>query len=85
MTKEEAIINKLSEAFLPNNVECDGGCCMGCWKDVVREAIKMLEHKPTVISNEEIVEYAESITLDEWEQNIIINAAIWMRGQLTNK
>ena len=37
------IIEKLNEAFLPENIECDGGACMGCWKDKVREAIKMLE------------------------------------------
>jgi hypothetical protein len=40
---KETIINKLNEAFLPENVECDGGVCMGCWKDKIREAIKMLE------------------------------------------
>lgn len=44
---KEAVINKLNEAFLPKNTECDGGGCMGCWKDVIREAIKMLEQKPS--------------------------------------
>lgn len=39
----EKIIEKLNEAFLPEYRECDGAYCMGCWKDKVREAIKMLE------------------------------------------
>lgn len=39
----EEIIKKLNECFLPHNVECDGSYCTGCWKDVVREAIKMLD------------------------------------------
>lgn len=39
----QQIIDKLNEAFLPKNIECDGPHCMGCWKDVVREDIKMLE------------------------------------------
>lgn len=42
MNKEE-IIKKLNEAFLPQNQECDGAFCQGCWKDVIREAIKMIE------------------------------------------
>lgn len=39
----EEIISKLKEAFLDKNLECDGIACMGCWKDVVRSAISMLE------------------------------------------
>lgn len=38
-----SVIDKLNEAFLPKNLECDGGFCISCWKDVVREAIKMLK------------------------------------------
>lgn len=42
---KQAVIDKLNEAFLPQNIECDGSHCMGCWKDVVREAIKMLQEE----------------------------------------
>lgn len=45
MENNQAIIDKLNQAFLPENVECDGAFCMGCWKDIVREAIKMLQDK----------------------------------------
>lgn len=41
MTKK--IIDKLNTAFLPQNLECDGAYCTGCWKDVIRESIKMIE------------------------------------------
>ncbi len=37
------VIAKLNECFLPQNIECDGATCTGCWKDVVREVIKMIE------------------------------------------
>lgn len=40
---EIKIIDKLNEAFSPKNIECDGAFCTGCWKDVVREAIRMVE------------------------------------------
>lgn len=33
---------KLNECFIPKNIECDGGFCVGCWKDVVREVINSL-------------------------------------------
>lgn len=39
------VVGRLNEAFLPQNVECDGGACMGCWKDVVRDAIKMINNE----------------------------------------
>lgn len=39
----DKIIAKLNEAFLSQNVECDGPHCNGCWKDIIREAIKMIE------------------------------------------
>jgi hypothetical protein len=39
----ESIINKLNEAFLPENLECDGGICVGCWKDVINEAIELIK------------------------------------------
>lgn len=39
----ERAISILNESFLPENQQCDGGCCMGCWKDKVREAIKIIE------------------------------------------
>jgi hypothetical protein len=44
----QEIINKLNEAFLPKNLECDGASCTGCWKDVIREAIKMLENEKEI-------------------------------------
>lgn len=34
---------KLQESFLDRNLECDGAGCIGCWKDVVRESIKMID------------------------------------------
>ena len=40
-TKQIIII--LNEAFLPQNVQCDGAHCQGCWKDKIRQAIKILE------------------------------------------
>lgn len=43
MKNAQEVIDKLNEAFLPQNVDCDSGACMGCWKDVIREAIAMLE------------------------------------------
>jgi len=39
------VIDKLNEALLPQNEQCDGAVCMGCWKDAVRSAIKILEKK----------------------------------------
>lgn len=41
--QRKKIIDKLNETFLPENQECDGAACMGCWKDVIRRAIKMIE------------------------------------------
>lgn len=76
--QKETIIAKLNEAFLPKNIECDGGCCMGCWKDIVRKAIKMIETLPVPcteqkeISEEEIeglflAKYGNKITAsDSW-------------------
>lgn len=32
----------LQQSFLPENIECDGAYCMGCWKDVVRETLKKM-------------------------------------------
>jgi flagellar motility protein MotE (MotC chaperone) len=53
----EKVIQLLNEAFLPENIECDGGSCMGCWKDKVREAIKLLS-LPSIneVSKEQIIE-----------------------------
>ena len=65
------IIDKLNEAFLPQNTECDGGACMGCWKDVIRGAIKMLEEHSanTLVSRsaafDEFIKETES-TLGDW-------------------
>lgn len=42
-TNKELIIDKLNEAFLPKNIECDGSFCQGCWKDIIREVIKMIK------------------------------------------
>lgn len=50
------VVSKLKEAFLDKNLECNGAGCIGCWKDVVREAIKMLEQfsPPATKSAEEV-------------------------------
>ena len=39
----KAIHDKLKECMYPQNIECDGVACQGCWKDIVREAMEMLE------------------------------------------
>jgi predicted RNase H-like nuclease (RuvC/YqgF family) len=35
----------LEQCFLPNNLECDGAICQGCWKDLVNKAIKKLKNE----------------------------------------
>lgn len=37
------IINDLESCYKNGNDQCDGVCCYGCWKDIVRKAIKDLE------------------------------------------
>lgn len=53
----------LQQSFLPENIECDGAHCMGCWKDVVRETLKkMINLTPIELpSDDEICDEAEKI------------------------
>ena len=54
----------LQQSFLPENIECDGAHCMGCWKDVVRETLKKMANlNPIELpSDDEICDEAESIS-----------------------
>ena len=67
MTNEQKqqLRDKLNEAFLPQNVECDGGACMGCWKDVVRAAIKMIDCSPIQEKLDEKESSAEEVA-NKW-------------------
>jgi len=47
----EKAITLLNESFLPQNLECDGAYCMGCWKDKVKEAIEFLKLATSKIGN----------------------------------
>lgn len=49
---------QLQKAFLPENSECDGAFCMGCWKDIVRETLKSMTNLTPIElpSDEEISE-----------------------------
>lgn len=51
---------QLQKAFLPENIECDGAFCMGCWKDVVRETLKSMTNLTPIElpTEEEIAENA---------------------------
>lgn len=77
------IINELEKAFLPQNIECDGIICTGCWKDNVREALEMLKNLPSIElpSNEEIVKQGNLIR-DIWDQTIYMSGAKWMRDKI---
>lgn len=86
--EKETLIAKLNEAFLPKNIECDGTYCMGCWKDIVREAIKMIESSPArVVTDDEIEKHYNSM----WEGKPVgtvtemgfISGAKWMRSLLS--
>ena len=47
----------LQQSFLPENIECDGAYCMGCWKDVVRETLKkMINLTPIELPSDEEIE-----------------------------
>ena len=47
----------LQQSFLPENIECDGAHCMGCWKDVVRETLKkMINLTPIELPSDEEIE-----------------------------
>lgn len=54
---------QLQKAFLPENRECDGGYCMGCWKDVVRETLKSMTNLTPIElpSDDEIKQKVELI------------------------
>lgn len=54
---------QLQKAFLPENRECDGAYCMGCWKDVVRETLKSMTNLTPIElpSDDDICDEAESI------------------------
>lgn len=54
---------QLQKAFLPENIECDGISCMGCWKDVVRETLKSMANLTPIElpSDDDICDEAESI------------------------
>lgn len=50
----------LQQSFLPENVECDGAHCMGCWKDVVRETLKKMANlSPIELPSDEEIENAD--------------------------
>jgi hypothetical protein len=53
----------LQKSFLPENLECDGAHCMGCWKDIVRETLKkMVNLTPIELPNDDdICDEAERI------------------------
>lgn len=55
----ERAIGVLEQSFLPENQQCDGGCCMGCWKDKVREAIKIIESLSSQSIEDEGYKYTE--------------------------
>lgn len=57
------IMAYLQKATLPENIECDGAHCMGCWKDVVRETLKKMANLSPIElpSDDEICDEAESI------------------------
>jgi hypothetical protein len=49
----------LQKATLPENIECDGAYCMGCWKDVVRETLKKMANlSPIELPSDEEIEKA---------------------------
>jgi hypothetical protein len=54
---------QLQKAFLPENRECDGAFCMGCWKDVVRETLKSMTNLTPIElpSDDDICDEAESV------------------------
>lgn len=56
MNKEEILL-KLNEAFLPQNIECDGAICTGCWKNIVKEAIKMLNNSSILSDNQTAIPF----------------------------
>lgn len=40
--ENERAVDAIKKALLPENIECDGGCCTGCYKDILREYLKSL-------------------------------------------
>ena len=47
----------LQQSFLPENIECDGAHCMGCWKDVVRETLKKMANlSPIELPSDEVID-----------------------------
>ena len=81
-TEEQVIeiIKELEKAFLPQNIECDGKCCTGCWKDNVRKTLAMLKNSTSIElpSDEEINDYAN----DNVESISFKRGAKWMRNKI---
>jgi hypothetical protein len=71
---------QLQKAFLPENRECDGGYCMGCWKDVVRETLKSMTNLTPIElpSDEEIQKYITSFHYDDIYENLLEHGAKWV-------
>ena len=82
----------LQQSFLPENIECDGAYCMGCWKDVVRETLKKMANLSPIElpSDEEIEKFAqiassirEEKTQGEWiAYKSVIAGAKWVIEQI---
>ena len=79
---------QLQKAFLPENRECDGEYCMGCWKDVVRETLKSMTNLTPIElpSDEEIKKMMEvdGMEFDEFDPYDVsyLGGATWMRNKI---
>ena len=74
ITNNWRVITTLNQCFEPKNLECDGAVCLGCWKDIVRACIKMLESPSVSLSD-------ISISAEEHLKNVVRQSDCRDEGQ----
>jgi hypothetical protein len=72
----------LQQSFLPENIECDGAHCMGCWKDVVRETLKKMANlTPIELPSDEEIEKESN---EWWSPKSWKSGANWVIEQISS-